>query len=113
MAKRSPTPADAPQETVAETPSPVAVVAEAPAEPPKTGLALLQDLYADPVTREPMALKWRQTAPADRQVVVSKHGTLLFPDGTLAVFSNTEATAVLRYLSALRPNDAIQLSNIS
>lgn len=102
MAKKPPTPAEKPAEPAPATEA-----------PPLTGLALLQSLYAHPVSGEPTALQWRKSAPADRQVVVSKFGTLLFPNGDLAIFNQTEAQAVRRYLAALRPNDEIQLSNIS
>jgi hypothetical protein len=83
-----------------------------PVDPPKTGLALLKSEYADRVTGEPTPLKWRAQEVTDHCGIVSKYGTLLYPDGTTASFTHAEVLEVRRYLSALRPLDEIQITNL-
>ncbi len=100
----------------AEAHDPAPPIAPAPApdpEPERKGVDLLKFLYADKKTNEPTPLNWQPRVIGDQCGIVSKFGTLLLPDQSVAKFTHAEAVEVRRYLVALRPNDEIQITNLS
>lgn len=93
-----------------EAPESAEVVA--PVAPPLRGLAKLLDHYRNPDPKHADCLlpfRWEPGGAAESYRVVSKHGALLWLDGTPAVFPAAEAPEVYRYLRALRPLDEIKL----
>lgn len=118
MAKKHTTPVETPQvtevpvpEIVATEPAPTPVVAEATVEPEKTGLALFLSRYQADQRKHPgelQTLQWKQPAIGFASIS-SKYGTLLWPDGSPAVFGAQEAREIAAYLRPIRPLDQINI----
>lgn len=97
--------------------APAPVAKPAPAAPPKTGLALFNERYANQerdtdgrlkFPGEYQRLLWKR--PDAQQVVLAcPEGVLHWPDGSEAVFPVAEGREILVFLKRLRPRDGIYL----
>lgn len=116
MAKRSPTTADVPQESVDETLPPVAVVEEA-ATPvkPLSALEALQARYRDPRPErgdEYLPLRWHNPT-CENFEIVSPMGVLTWPDGSALLIPRADISQVFHFLSNLRPKDNLSIHPLS
>lgn len=109
MPKKQPDPAE-PEAVVVETTTETGPT-EALKDAEKTGLALFLSRYRADQSKFPGELRsliWKASA-AGMAVISSKHGTLLWPDGSPAVFPAKEANEIAAYLRPIRPLDQINI----